>query len=90
MSKIREILENALKEENIRYGNAMLALDNREDLYCDRHEISYEGETRIPVVHTKPSYRDLTNDLHSLEMEHMARKAEIRQKYLTGEDNVKD
>ena len=78
-------LEKALEQENRRYGLAMISLDNREDLYCDRHEMSYEGEYRIPVVHTKSSRRDLTTDLHMLKMEHEAKKAEIRQKLITGE-----
>ena len=81
----KKILEKALEQENIRYGKEMLALDDREDLYCDQHRIEYEGEYLLPVVHTKSSRRDLTTDLHMLKMEHKARKVEIRQKFITGE-----
>ncbi len=81
----KKILEKALEQENRRYGEEMLTLDNREDLYCDRHETTYEGDCGIAVVHSKPSRRDLTTDLHMLKMEHEARKTEIRQKFIIGE-----
>lgn len=78
-------LQEALKAENVRYGKSMLALDNREDLYCDRHEFAQEGTASLPVVGTKPPRRDLQTDMHMLKMEHEVRKIGIRQKHLTDE-----
>ncbi len=83
--KNKQILEKALEQENRRYGEAMCALDNREDLYCDRHTLREYGDYGIQIVHSEPSRRDLKTDLHMLKMEHEAKKAEIRQKFVTGE-----
>ncbi len=84
-NKLKEALKAALKAENVRYGTELMGLDNREDLYCDRHEITYEGTYNIPMVMSELSRRDLQTDMHMLKMEHEARKTTIRQKYLTGE-----